>query len=213
MVEIDERLSAITLKTLKMLEKTIKSLEDTLEAYLKQGKVPSIDDDKIDSIERNVEKECLVLILKERPFSKDLRKVTGIFKLVEDIERLGDHAEDLAWTISHLNALSNGLVVPTLVEEAKVALSMVKNAYAAFAKGDDTLALETIKRDDIVDDLYLESLKTLPTFKEKYSLNDQFILYATLMSKYWERVADHASNIAEWVDYIETGSYKGDEIL
>ena len=90
---------------------------------------------------------------------------------------------------------------------------MVEDSYRSFAQGDDPLALEVIKRDDVVDSLYLKSLEEIPEFRDRYSLHGDFILYATLMAKYWERVADHASNIAEWVDYIETGCYKGEEIL
>ncbi len=212
-MEIDEKLSKISLDVLRMFETTIRFLNESLDSYIHSKEAPAIDDDRVDRLERSVEKECLILVLKERPFSKDLRKVTGIFKLVEDIERLGDHAEDLSWTIARLAPYSRGVEIPSLQQEAKVAMSMVEDSYRSFAKGDDPLSLEVIKRDDVVDGLYLKALKEIPEFRDRYSLPDGFILYATLMAKYWERVADHASNIAEWVDYIETGCYKGEEIL
>ena len=212
-MEIDEKLNAIKLDVIKMFETTIRFLNESLDSYIHGKEAPRIDDDKIDHLERSVEKECLILILKERPFSKDLRKVTGIFKLVEDIERLGDHAEDLSWTIAHLAPFSQGIEIPSLLQEAKIAMSMVEDSYRSFAQGDDPLALEVIKRDDVVDNLYLKSLEEIPKFRDRYSLHGDFILYATLMANYWERVADHASTIAEWVDYIETGYYKGEEIL
>ncbi len=214
-MEIDERMELISNNTMSMFDLTIKFLEDAIDVYLNSSIVtmPKIDDNKIDHLERSIEEECLMLILKERPFSKDLRKVTGIFKLVEDIERLGDHAEDLLWTITNLLKYSGGIRIDTLLKEAKVALTMVKDAYSSFAKGDIELAKEIIKRDDVVDALYLKALKDIPLTKDKYNLSDDFILYCTLLCKYLERVADHACNIAEWVDYIETGYYKDEVII
>ncbi len=214
-MEIDERMNAICLNIMSMFDITIKFLDEAVDVYLNSSIVamPKIDDNKIDHLERSIEEECLTLILKERPFSKDLRKVTGIFKLVEDIERLGDHAEDLLWTITNLLKYSGGVKIDSLVEEAKVAMSMVKDSYTCFAKSDTKLADEICKRDDIVDNLYLKSLKEIPQTKDQYHLDDDFILYCTLLSKYLERIADHASNIAEWVDYIETGYYKDEVII
>ncbi|MCI7068361.1 MAG: phosphate signaling complex protein PhoU [Mollicutes bacterium] len=213
-MEIDERMNAICINTLSMFDITIQYLDEAIDVYLNSSvmRTPKIDDNKVDHLERSIEEECLNLILKERPFSKDLRKVTGIFKMVEDIERLGDHAEDLFWSISNLLKYSQGIRIDSLIEEAKVAMSMVKDSYVAFVKGDVKLAEEICKRDDVVDALYLQSLKEIPHLKDQYHLNDDFILYSTLLSKYLERVADHASNIAEWVNYIETGYYK-DEII
>lgn len=212
---MDNKIEEITLNTIKMFDLTLDYLESAVNIYLNNNMIaiPRIDDEKVDHLERSIEKECLCIILKERPFAKDLRKVTGIFKLVEDIERLGDHSEDLVWTITNLFKYSSGLTLPTIKEEIKVAMSMVKDSYNAFAKGDKELAKETCKRDDVVDSLYIEALKEIPSFKDKYNLGDDFILYSTLLVKYVERLADHASNISEWVNYIEDGYYKDGVII
>lgn len=214
-MEIEERMNTISVNTLTMFDVTIKFLEEAIGVYLNSSIIamPKIDDNRVDNLERSIEEECLRVILKERPFSSDLREVTGIFKLVEDIERLGDHAEDLLWTIGNLLKYSGGTKIDSLSKEAKVAMSMVKDAYACFAKGDVALAKEICKRDDVVDSLYLATLKDIPLTKDKFHLSDDFILYCTLLSKYLERIADHASNIAEWVDYIKTGHYKGEVLI
>lgn len=214
-MEMDNKIEEITLNTIKMFDLTLDYLESAVNIYLNNNMIaiPRIDDEKVDHLERSIEEECLCIILKERPFAKDLRKVTGIFKLVEDIERLGDHSEDLVWTITNLFKYSSGLTLPTIKEEIKVAMSMVKDSYNAFAKGDKELAKEICKRDDVVDSLYIEALKEIPSFKDKYNLGDDFILYSTLLVKYVERLADHASNIAEWVNYIEDGYYKDGVII
>ena len=90
---------------------------------------------------------------------------------------------------------------------------MVNDSYKAFASGNAKLAEDVIKRDDIVDKLYLELLNEIPVLKEKYALNDSYVIYTTLLVKYVERIADHASNIAEWTVYIQNGYYKDKVIL
>ncbi len=97
MMEMDEKINKITEDMLTMFEITINFLKEASNVYLNNMvvNVPKINDDEIDRLERNIEEECLLIILKERPFASDLRKVSGIFKMVEDVERLGDHAEDL----------------------------------------------------------------------------------------------------------------------
>ena len=214
-MEMDERMSEISLATIKMFDTTLSFLEEAISVYMQNIDASQLkmDDDSIDRLERKIEEGCLHIILKERPFAKDLRKVTGIFKLVEDIERLGDHAEDLVWTITNLNNYNKGIKIESLTKEIQVAMSMVKDSYRALAKGDVSLAKEIEKRDDVEDSLYLESLKDIPTYKDKYNFSDEFILYATLLAKYSERIADHASNIAEWVVYIENGYYKDEVII
>ncbi len=214
-MELDAKIEKITIDTIKMFDLTLEYLESAVDIYLNNSLItlPKINDDSIDHLERSIEEECLRLILKERPFAKDLRKVTGVFKLVEDIERLGDHSEDILWTATNLLKYSSNLTLPTIKEEIKVAMSMVKDSYNAFAKGDVALAKNICNRDDIVDNLYIKSLKEIPEFKDKYNLGDEFILYSTLLVKYVERLADHASNIAEWVNYIEDGYYKDGVII
>lgn len=200
---------------LTMFEITINFLKEAGDVYLNNMvvNVPKINDDEIDRLERNIEEECLLIILKERPFASDLRKVSGIFKMVEDVERLGDHAEDLVWTTTNLLKYNENTKITTLQNMIKVALGMVDDSYKAFATNDDALAKSVISKDDIVDSLYLEVLKELPIKKDENNLKDDFIIYATLLTKYIERIADHASNIAEWAVYIKSGYYKDEVII
>lgn len=198
-----------------MFEQTISYLNDAFSYYNdeKATNENEINDDLIDKLERVIEEDCLLVILKERPFATDLRRVTGIFKLVEDIERLGDHAEDIAWVSKNLYLAKESYKDPKVEQIISVALSMVNDSYKAFASGNAKLAEDVIKRDDIVDKLYLELLSEIPVLKEKYALNDSYVIYTTLLVKYVERIADHASNIAEWTVYIQNGYYKDKVIL
>lgn len=214
-MELRDKVNLINLNLLKMFEQTISYLNDAFSYYNdeKATNENKINDDLIDKLERVIEEDCLLVILKERPFATDLRRVTGIFKLVEDIERLGDHAEDIAWVSKNLYLAKESYKDPKVGQIISVALSMVNDSYKALASGNAKLAEEVIKRDDIVDKLYLELLNKIPVLKEKYALNDSYVIYTTLLVKYVERIADHASNIAEWTVYIQNGYYKDKVIL
>ena len=214
-MELRDKVNLINLNLLKMFEQTISYLNNAFSYYNdeKATNENKINDDLIDKLERVIEEDCLLVILKERPFATDLRRVTGIFKLVEDIERLGDHAEDIAWVSKNLYLAKESYKDPKVEQIISVALSMVNDSYKALASGNAKLAEEVIKRDDIVDKLYLELLNEIPVLKEKYALNDSYVIYTTLLVKYVERIADHASNIAEWTVYIQNGYYKDKVIL
>lgn len=214
-MELRDKVNLINLNLLKMFEQTISYLNDAFSYYNdeKATNENKINDDLIDKLERVIEEDCLLVILKERPFATDLRRVTGIFKLVEDIERLGDHAEDIAWVSKNLYLAKESYKDPKVEQIISVALSMVNDSYKALASGNAKLAEEVIKRDDIADKLYLELLNEIPVLKEKYALNDSYVIYTTLLVKYVERIADHASNIAEWTVYIQNGYYKDKVIL
>ncbi len=214
-MDLNNRIDEINLNTIKMFELTIKYLKDAGDILLNHQviNVPVIDDEKINNYERKIEEECLLIILRERPFAIDLRKVTGIFKLVEDIERLSDHALDLVWTTTNLLKYSEATKFENLKLILKLAFKMVTDSYEAFINNDDKLATDVINRDDEVDTLYLKVLDEIPLKKDKNNLDDNFIIYATLLAKYAERIADHASNIAEWVVYIKSGYYKDKVII
>ncbi len=214
-MDLNNRIDEINLNTIKMFELTIKYLKDAGDILLNHQviNVPVIDDEKINNYERKIEEECLLIILRERPFAIDLRKVTGIFKLVEDIERLSDHALDLVWTTTNLLKYSEATKFENLKLILKLAFKMVTDSYEAFINNDDKLATDVVNRDDEVDTLYLKVLDEIPLKKDKNNLDDNFIIYATLLAKYAERIADHASNIAEWVVYIKSGYYKDKVII
>ena len=210
---ISEKIKKIKLDMIKMFEVTYDYLKNSFKPYLENDakEVVKVDDSVVDSFEREIEKSCLAVILKERPFARDLREVTGIFKMVEDVERLGDHAEDIVWVSKNLfkEFYEEN---PNLIQMIKVALNMVENSYKAYINENSKLAEEIIKKDDIVDNLYLTVIDEL-TKKTDKNINDNNIVFTTLMAKYVERIADHASNIAEWVIYIINGYYKDDIII
>lgn len=217
-MDINEKINEVFLKTIKMYDLTIEFLRSSLSYFIDEEEnvkgERKINDDLVDRSLIEIEKTCLNIILRERPFALDLRRVTGIFKLVDDIERLGDHSEDIAWCVSNLKKaqIKSNVKSKYLLEMIEISFNMVKDAYTGLLKNDDKLALRVLKTDDLVDDLYLKVLNELSILKEKLANNDYFI-YMTLIAKYVERLADHASNIAEWVIYIKSGYYKDEVII
>lgn len=214
---ISEKINNTYLEVIKMYDLTIRYLGDALSFFNEKKsyevKEKEINDDLVDSELIRIEKDCLNIILRERPFANDLRKITGIFKMVDDIERLGDHSEDIAWCINNLKSVYDlRLELDSFNDMIYVAFNMVKSSYEALVKNDNELASKVLKMDDQVDKLYLDVLNELTNIKEKEKENT-FVIYMTLLAKYIERIADHASNISEWVIYIKTGFYKSEVIF
>lgn len=216
-MELQEKIDQVFVETIKMFDLTIRYLNDSFSYFFNENnfeeKEKEINDDIVDRSLIAVEKKCLNIILRERPFARDLRRITGVFKLVDDIERLGDHSEDIAWCVSNLKKSDKYLVQSkSLLEMINVSLSMVTDAYYSLVKEDVKLAANVLKSDDLVDTLYLKVLEELQPINNG-NLDSNFIVFSTLIAKYIERIADHASNIAEWAIYIKSGYYKDEVII
>ena len=169
-------------------------------------------DDIIDNQEIMIEGECLHILLKERPYASDLRKVTGILKLISDLERLGDHAEDIlefALKLKNTEKHSNEIIGKMV----KDVLHMVKDSIESYIKKDEALAQSVINRDDKIDETYEKIINELIRMQEEKISSPSFCVYSTLVVKYIERIADHAVNIAEWVIYIISGIHKENKMF
>lgn len=171
-----------------------------------------VDDTKVNAYERLIETECLHLMTKERLYAEDLRKVTGIMSLVQDIERLGDHAKDvLQFSLRLAKPNKDNTQIISLIN---FVMNMVHDSIYSYINRDILLAREIIKRDDHVDFVYEEILLDLIKDEEKNNkLSSNYTVYTALVVKYLERIADHSTNIAEWVIYIINGYYKDKQII
>lgn len=171
-----------------------------------------IDDDKVNDYERKIEEYSMNLMLKERFFAKDMRSVLGILKLVGDLERLGDHAEDINIFSKKLKN-EKKYKIDDINKMIDLAMKMVHDSIESFIKKDISLAQQVIISDDLIDSLYDKLLETIIKLKDDNQVSSSFAIYTTLVVKYIERIADHASNIAEWVIYILNGYYKDKQIF
>ena len=161
----------------------------------------------IDQLERDIESRCMKLLLHQQPVARDLRQISAALKMITDMERIGDQAEDIAEIALHLNG--HTIEDADLIKEmAKETIAMVTNSVDAFVQKDVELAYEVIAQDDIVDDYFSKVKCGIISMIAENSADGEFALDLLMISKYFERIGDHATNIAEWVIYSVTGMHK-----
>lgn len=198
---------------LEMSGVVLDNLKYAVDVYLNFDKTKfyqPVDDEKVNSYERWIEMDSLQLLMKERLYAEDLRKVTGIMSMVQDLERLGDHAKDILEFSLRLKNPSLGN--KRIKELTDFVLKMVKDSIDSYIKRDVTLSRNVILRDDHVDKEYDALIEELITDDKKQN-SSSYTVYTALVVKYLERIADHATNVAEWVIYIINGYYKDKQIL
>ena len=161
----------------------------------------------IDQMERDIEGRCMKLLLHQQPVARDLRLISAALKMITDMERIGDQAEDIAEIVTFLNGHTmEGLEL--MEEMARAAIEMVTASVDAFVKKDVALAQKVIAQDDIVDHYFSRVKSGIISFIAENAADGEFALDLLMISKYFERIGDHATNIAEWVIYSVTGSHK-----
>ena len=171
------------------------------------GGVPELAS-RIDRKERDIESLCLKLLLQQQPVAKDLRAISSALKMITDMKRIGDQSADIADIIltAHINAGDDALSIGDM---ASAAIKMVTDSIDAFVKKDIDIAEAVIDYDDIVDG-YFTSIKSLLTQRFSVTENDgEYALDLLMIAKYFERIADHAVNIAQWVLFSITGNREG----
>ena len=165
-------------------------------------------DDEVDRQEKEIEGLCLKLLLQQQPVAKDLRLISAALKMITDMERIGDHASDISEiTISMANS-PHIKKFDHIQEMAKETTVMVVISIDAFVKKDIELANNVIQQDDVVDDLFVEIKQELI---EMIKENPEYAEQATdliMIGKYFERIGDHATNIAEWVIFSIVGKHE-----
>ena len=164
-------------------------------------------DAEIDQKERSIESMCLKLLLQQQPVARDLRQISAALKMITDMERIGDQAEDIAEIVCFLNgrgAEDDGL----MSEMARAAIKMVTESVDAYVKHDILLAEKVVGDDDTVDH-YFDQVKNRLIEKIAQDPGDgEYALDLLMIAKYLERIGDHATNIAEWVEFSVTGVHK-----
>ncbi|MGI6787479.1 MAG: phosphate signaling complex protein PhoU [Acholeplasmataceae bacterium] len=207
MKPIDKRLNYLKEMLLKMSDIVIENLTMSLNVYRTSQDNIYINDDVVNQYERLIEEICIDILIREKLFASDLREVVGILRFVADLERIGDHAEDIMTYNIKLKPNSPSVLKDINVMADK-AISLIKEAVDAFIKKDADKAEKIIADDDIVDNLFLKIVSGLSELEVKNKDTQKAILYTSYIVKYLERIADHAVNIAEWVIYIVQGIYR-----
>lgn len=194
-----ENVHTMGVDVLATLDKVIKNLENKDAALAQQIMA---NDDYFDNEELAIEKQCFKLLLLQAPVASDLREIASILKLVGDLERIADHCSDISQYTLNLTEMKPAPLPVDFLEMMKLMRSMVSDSITAIHGNDAELAQKIIDTDNKVD-TYFHSLRGNLTalMQDKPYFVPQYVNYL-MIAKYVERIADHATNIAEWVIYI-----------
>ena len=161
----------------------------------------------IDQKERDIESRCMKLLLQQQPVARDLRQISAALKMITDMERIGDQAEDIAEIITYLEGRTAEETVH-IRDMAAETISMVTDSVDAYVKNDIVLAKAVIAHDDKVDEYFDKVKCRLIKMIAETPENGEYALDLLMIAKYFERIGDHATNIAEWVIFSVTGEHK-----
>ncbi len=203
--ELKQEVTGMADLALHNLREGLKAFKD---ADMELAKQVIKGDDDVDFYEEKIAKQALKIIWKEQPVATDLRFVTGVLKLITDLERIGDHASDIAEMTLHLEGKQNKRVLPITSTMAEIVEKMVLKAIEALIRIDVELANEVIKMDDDVDSLFRELILKMTSELKHDKIDPNDAIYTSMVAKYFERVGDHAVNIAQWIIFIEKGTHK-----
>ena len=163
-------------------------------------------DKQIDQKERDIETLCMKLLMQQQPVASDLRTISSALKMISDMERIGDQASDIAEIAEY--AYGSGMESEThIADMARATIQMVTDSIDSFVKKDVNLAHTVIEHDNTVDDLFDKVKGELISAIENKAANAEALIDLLMIAKYFERIGDHAENIAEWVIYSITGKH------
>ena len=201
----DEQLRELNKEMIDMGRMIVQSIAMAIEALTDKDDILAKRimerDDQVDHAQKKIENICFNLLIQQQPVARDLRTVTAAMKMVTDMERIGDHAADISeMTIlmgkespidkfQHINKMASETVI------------MLNHSIEAYVERDKEKAKEVIEHDDVVDQLFDEVKKDIINLIQKDSGDGEEALDLLMVAKYFERIGDHATNIAEWVIY------------
>ncbi len=213
----DEQLKELNIEMIKMAGQVETAIAGAAEALIKND-IPLAQqvmggDEIVDDMEKKIEHLCLKLLLQQQPVATDLRRVSTALKMTTDLERIGDQAADIAELTLKLGNTDN-IHIPQM---AKAVIRMVTESINAYVNNDEKLANEVISEDDRVDELFVkirdELIEMAADSREKGKKVGEQAIDLLMIAKYFERIGDHAVNIAEWVIFSVTGVHKNAKII
>lgn len=201
-----------------MIEKAIKTSFKAIESDDEEAAKDIIESDKaINEMERKIEARCLKLILRQQPVATDLRLISTAMKMITDMERIGDHAADIASIClddeKEKNPEPFRIVDDKILKMADIDLEMVASSISAFINDNLELAKTTIKTDSEVDELFYEVRDDIIKGLKSDKISPSLAMDTLMLIKYLERIGDHATNICEWVIFYLTGEHKNKKLL
>ena len=206
--KFDEQLQRLHVELIQMGAACEDAISAAAEALLKgdESLVPAALEAErdLDRREREVENLCLKLLLQQQPVARDLREISAALKMISDLERIGDQAADIAELVSYVR-VPDGSGVLHIADMTRAVIGMVTDSVDSFVKRDLELARAVCAADDRVDELFDQVKRELIDMIAADAAWGQQGLDLLMVAKYLERIGDHATNVAEWVEYSITG--------
>lgn len=162
--------------------------------------------------EGDIEALCLRLLLHQQPVAGDLRRISAALKMITDMERIGDQALDIAELIGYLKG-GNGDDFQIIANMAHATMDMVTDSVDAFVDSDPAMVKKVLSEDDLVDELFDKVKSSLIQRIAAHPEEGEYAMDMLMVAKYFERIGDHAENLAEWVEFSITGVHRGGESL
>ena len=207
----DEKLEELHMDLIKMGSMVEESIENTITALKKQdvdlAQQIFFNDDVIDDMEQQIEKKCMNLIARQQPLAKDLRSISTALKIITDMERIADHSADIAELTIRMAKMKYIKPLIDIPRMADMARQMVNKSIDAYVRQDIKLAEDVCASDDDVDDLFNKIVLELVSIMKNDSEAVEQAIDFMFIAKYLERMADHATNISEWVVFNVTGEH------
>ena len=207
----DEQLATLNKELIEMGALCEEAIADAAKALMtadeKTAAIVEPREAEINQKERDIESLCLKMLLQQQPVARDLRQISAALKMITDLERIGDQASDIAEIITFIDKKA-GVDCEPICLMAEATIRMVTESIDAFIKRDVGIAQQAIAHDDTVDDYFLKVKRSLINMIAQRPADGEHALDLLMIAKYFERIDDHAVNIAEWVIFSVTGVHK-----
>ena len=214
--KFDEQLLELNKEMIEMGNKIILSIKNAIEALVARdenmAKAIMESDAEVDHLQKKIEGICFNLLIQQQPVARDLRTVTAAMKMVTDMERIGDHAADISEMTILMGNNSRIDKFEHISQMATETMIMLNHSIEAYVEKNVIKAKEVIEHDDIVDDLFVEAKKDVIELILNSPSEGEGATDILMIAKYFERIGDHATNIAEWVIYSLKQKEDEDEV-
>ena len=202
-----EQLHTELIKMGALCEEAIRASVTAMEEFSPEAAEKAQEKDSvIDRKERDIEALCMRLLLQQQPVASDLRRISSALKMISDMERIGDQARDIAEIMKHVKQ-HDAEREKHIRQMAEAVVKMVTDSVDSFVKMDLELAQSVIRYDDVVDELFVTVRKEIIESISTDRASGELYVDLLMAAKYLERIGDHATNIAEWVEYAITGRH------
>ena len=203
--KFDEQLNMLNQEMMhmgSMIEDRIqKAIEALIDGNTKLAKEIMDSDNEVDRAQKLIEGVCFNLLMQQQPVAKDLRVISAAMKMVTDMERIGDHAADISEMTIMMEEISHPKQLEDIKKMASETVLMLIRSIEAYVEKNDDKAQIVMKQDDVVDELFEQVKLELIDFIRANPDDGEQAEDLLMVAKYFERIGDHATNIAEWVEF------------